>query len=215
MSFGQSVKNWGLSRLSIASEIVWPCFCFVFCFLLLCYCVTRSCQVNHFLIGLQIIRFTLNRLDVIIVNGMMYQVNQRCRFLSWTGTMNRCYWCILGLHAHAIYSDVISFCTERVLFGNTVDHFRRSWIYYSSSTETIILHTCKMLTVTRLIKQPEAMHGAFEKKTKIILAIWYRLSVSWFTMRFLWDYRITWSLRSIVPLKSNIICKYFFKLTAY
>jgi len=47
--------------------------------------------------------------------------------------MNRCYWCILGLHAHAIYSDVISFCTERVLFGNTVDHFRRSWIYYSFS----------------------------------------------------------------------------------
>ena len=78
---------------------------------------------------------TLNRLDVIIVNGMMYQVNQRCRFLSWTGTMNRCYWCILGLHAHAIYSDVISFCTERVLFGNTVDHFRRSWIYDSFSTE--------------------------------------------------------------------------------
>ena len=64
----------------------------------------------------------------------MYQVNQRCRFLSWTGTMNRCYWCILGLHAHAIYSDVISFCTERVLQGNTVDHFRRSWIYYSFST---------------------------------------------------------------------------------
>ena len=64
----------------------------------------------------------------------MYQVNQRCRFLSWTGTMNRCYWCILGLHAHAIYSDVISFCTERVLQGNTVDHYRRSWIYYSFST---------------------------------------------------------------------------------
>ena len=30
---------------------------FCFCFLLLCHCVTRSCQVNHFLIGLQIIRF--------------------------------------------------------------------------------------------------------------------------------------------------------------
>ena len=41
----------------------------------------------------------------------------------------------LGLHAHAIYSDVISFCTERVLFGNTVDHFQRSWIYYSFSTQ--------------------------------------------------------------------------------
>ena len=66
----------------------------------------------------------------------MYQVNQRCRFLSWTGTMNRCYWCILGLHAHAIYSDVISFYTERVLFRNTVDHFRRSWIYYSFSTKS-------------------------------------------------------------------------------
>ena len=25
----------------------------------------------------------------------------------------------LGLHAHAIYSDVISFCTERILFGST------------------------------------------------------------------------------------------------
>ena len=48
--------------------------------------------------------------------------------------MNRCYRCILGLHAQAIYSDVISYCTERVLFGNTVDHFRRSWIYYSFST---------------------------------------------------------------------------------
>ena len=42
----------------------------------------------------------------------MYQVHERCRFLSWTETMNRCYWCILGLHAHAIYSDVISFCTD-------------------------------------------------------------------------------------------------------
>ena len=70
----------------------------------------------------------------------MYQVNQRCRFLSWTGTMNRCYWCILGLHAHAIYSDVISLCTERVLFGNTVDHFRRSWIYYSFSTVSLQPH---------------------------------------------------------------------------
>ena len=63
-------------------------------------------------------------LDVIIVNGMMYQVNQHCQFLSWTETMNRCYRCILGLHADAIYSDVISFCTERALFENTVDHFR-------------------------------------------------------------------------------------------
>ena len=26
-------------------------------------------------------------------------------------------------------------CTERVLLGNTVDHFRRSWIYYSFSTQ--------------------------------------------------------------------------------
>ena len=34
--------------------------------------------------------------------------------------MNRCYWCILGLHAHTIYSDVISFCTERVLFENSI-----------------------------------------------------------------------------------------------
>ena len=75
---------------------------FLFCFLLLCHCVTRSCQVTHFLIGLQIIRFYASYLDVIIVNGMMYQVNQRCRFLSWTERMNRCYWCILGLHAHAI-----------------------------------------------------------------------------------------------------------------
>ena len=99
-------------------------FLFCFCFLLLCHCVARSCQVNHFLI---------------IVNGMMYRVNQRCLFLSWTGTMNRCYWCILGLHAHAIYSDVISFCTERVLFGNTVYHFRRSWIYYSFSTSKTFL----------------------------------------------------------------------------
>ena len=65
----------------------------------------------------------------------MYQVSQCCRFLSWTGTMTRCHWCILGLHAHAIYSDVISFCTKRVLFGNTVDHFRRSWSYYSFSTQ--------------------------------------------------------------------------------
>ena len=30
---------------------------FFFCFLLLCHCVTRSFQVNYFLIGLQIIRF--------------------------------------------------------------------------------------------------------------------------------------------------------------
>ena len=120
-------------------------------------------------------------------------VNQLCRFLSWTETMNRCYWCILGLQAHTIiifrcnqllyrrvlsgntvhhcwrssiyYSsstqiwsferdreqiriqgtkrimsvDVISFCTERVLFGNTVDHFQRSWIYYSFSTQVLIL----------------------------------------------------------------------------
>ena len=120
-------------------------------------------------------------------------VNQLCRFLSWTETMNRCLdWCILGLQAHAIYSDVISFCTEgsfleiqyitfegvrfithsqhkfgpsswigrririqgtkrimsvdvisfcteRVLFGNTVDHFQRSWIYYSFSTQVLIL----------------------------------------------------------------------------
>ena len=35
--------------------------------------------------------------------------------------------------------DVISFCTERVLFGNTVDHFQRSWIYYSFSTQVLIL----------------------------------------------------------------------------
>ena len=49
--------------------------------------------------------------------------------------MNRCYCCILDLHAHAIYSDVNSFYTEGVLFGNTVDHFQRSWIYYSFSTQ--------------------------------------------------------------------------------
>ena len=41
----------------------------------------------------------------------------------------------VGLHAHVIYSDVISFCTEEVLFENTVDHFQRSWIYYSFSTK--------------------------------------------------------------------------------
>ena len=35
---------------------------------------------------------------------MMYHVNQRCRFLSWTETMNRCYWCILGLHVHIFLS---------------------------------------------------------------------------------------------------------------
>ena len=35
--------------------------------------------------------------------------------------------------------DVISFCTEQVLFGNTVDHFERSWIYYSFSTQVLIL----------------------------------------------------------------------------
>ena len=75
-------------------------------------------------------------LDVIIVNGMMYQVNQLCQFLSWTEMMNRCYRCMLGLHADAIYSDVISFCTERVLFGNTVDHFRGEsclWMLNSNS----------------------------------------------------------------------------------
>ena len=51
--------------------------------------------------------------------------------------MNRCYWCILGLQAHAIYSDVpvISFCMEWVLSGNTVHHFWRSSIYYSFSTQ--------------------------------------------------------------------------------
>ena len=35
--------------------------------------------------------------------------------------------------------DVISFCMERVLFGNTIDHFQRSWIYYSFSTQVLIL----------------------------------------------------------------------------
>ena len=93
----------------------------------------------------------------------MYQVNQRCRFLSWTETMNRCYWCILGLHAHAIYSDVISFCTERVLFGNTVDHFRRSWIYY-----LLILNTNLVLRIRwqfNLAKAPW-WGGFFERLVK-------------------------------------------------
>ena len=42
-------------KLSIAFWNSVTLFCF--CFLLLCHCVTRSCQVNHVLIGLQIIRF--------------------------------------------------------------------------------------------------------------------------------------------------------------
>ena len=46
---------------------------FITLFLLLCHCVTRSSQVNHFLIGLQIICFYLLRLDVIIANGMISQ----------------------------------------------------------------------------------------------------------------------------------------------
>ena len=63
-------------------------------------------------------------------------VNQLCRFLSWTEKMNRCYWCILGLQAHTI---IIFRCNQllygRVLSGNTVHHFWRSSIYYSFSTQ--------------------------------------------------------------------------------
>ena len=63
-------------------------------------------------------------------------VNQLCRFLSWTEKMNRCYWYILGLQAHTI---IIFRCNQllygRVLSGNTVHHFWRSSIYYSFSTQ--------------------------------------------------------------------------------
>ena len=104
-------------------------FLFCFCFLLLCHCVTRSCQVNHFLIGLQIIRFyayyskrndvsSQSTLSVLIVNRNNEQM-------------------LLMYFRFACSRDIFrcnQLCMERVLFGNTVDHFRRSWIYYSFST---------------------------------------------------------------------------------
>ena len=102
---------------------------FLFCFLLLCHCVTRSSQVNHFLIGIQIIRFyayyskrndvsSQSTLSVLIVNRNNEQM-------------------LLMYFRFACSRDIFrcnQLCTERVLFGNTVDHFRRSWIYYSFST---------------------------------------------------------------------------------
>lgn len=55
------------------------------------------------------------------------------------------------LHAHAIYSDVISFVRNGSFLENTLDHFRRSSIYYSFSTNTSAMEELEWLPIKDLL----------------------------------------------------------------
>ena len=103
---------------------------FCFCFLLLCHCVTRRCQVNHFLIRLQIIRFyayyskrndvsSESTSSVLIVNRNNEQLLLMYFRFGCSRDISRCNKLLYGTGPFWKYRR---------------DYFRRSWIYYSSST---------------------------------------------------------------------------------
>ena len=92
---------------------------FCFCFLLLCHCVTRSCQVNHFLIGLQIIRFyayyskrndvsSQSTLSVLLVNRNNKQMLLMYFRLAWSRDIFRCNQLLYGTGPFWKYSRSLS-----------------------------------------------------------------------------------------------------------
>ena len=116
------------------------CFLFCFWFLLLCHCVTRSCQVNHFLIRLQIIRFyayyskrndvsSQSTLSVLIVNRNNEQMLLMYFRFACSRDIFRCNQLLYGTGPFWKYSRSLSKELDLLLILNNQESCG-VWVYW-------------------------------------------------------------------------------------